>query len=69
MSQDNLVILQSTKSAHVYHTRRRKKGETSKLELRKFDPVSGTHAVYKEVKKLSKKKPAKPAPKAKAKAK
>lgn len=52
MSQDNLIKLKSTKSDHVYFTRKNKKGEKKdKLEFKKYDPTTRKREVYKEAKK------------------
>jgi|GEM_PF-1305779 ribosomal protein L33 len=55
MSQDALVKMKSTKSAHVYYTRRNKKSKgvqnKEKLELKKFDPTIRERVVYKQIKK------------------
>jgi len=51
MSQDRLIKLRSTKSDHVYFTRKNKKKVERKIELKKFDPTTRTREVYKEVKK------------------
>ncbi len=51
MSQDQLIKLKSTKSPHVYYTRKNKKLVQRKIELKKFDPNLKKHVLYKEVKK------------------
>lgn len=55
MSQEALVKLKSSKSDHIYWTRRGKKSKgvqnKEKLELKKFDPTIREHVVYKQVKK------------------
>ena len=51
MSQDHLVKVKSTKSDHVYFTRKNKKKVERKLELKKYDPTTRKREVYKEVKK------------------
>lgn len=55
MSQEGLVKIKSSKSDHVYWTRRGKKSKgvqnKEKLELKKFDPTIREHVVYKQVKK------------------
>ena len=64
MSQDTLVILQSTgkhsdgkRSKHAYWTKRKKtsKGAQNKdvLEVKKYDPTLKKRVLYKQVKKLS----------------
>jgi len=51
MSQDRLIKLRSTKSDHVYWTRKNKKKVERKIELQKFDPTLRERVTYKEVKK------------------
>jgi large subunit ribosomal protein L33 len=55
MSQDALIKLKSSKSDHVYYSRRNKKSEGAKLkerlELKKFDPTIRQRVLYKQVKK------------------
>jgi large subunit ribosomal protein L33 len=51
MSQDRLIRLKSTKSDHVYFSRKNKKKVERKIELKKFDPTLREHVVYKEAKK------------------
>lgn len=51
MSQDRLIKLRSTKSDHVYWSRKNKKKVERKIELKKFDPTLRERVVYKEVKK------------------
>ncbi|MBP6869028.1 MAG: 50S ribosomal protein L33 [Candidatus Pacebacteria bacterium] len=50
MSQDHLAKIKSA-SGHVIFTRRNKKKVERKLELKKFDPTTRKHEVFKEVKK------------------
>ena len=53
MSQDRLVRLQSSVSAHLRVTSKKKgknkKGVERKIELSKYDPVARKHATYKEI--------------------
>ncbi len=51
MSQDHLIKLKSTKSDHVYFTRKNRKGVERKIELIKFDPTLRKRVTYKESKK------------------
>jgi large subunit ribosomal protein L33 len=51
MSQDQLIKLKSTKSDHVYFTRKNRKKVTRKIELKKYDPVTRKREVFKEIKK------------------
>ncbi len=51
MSQDHLIKLKSTKSSHVYFSRKNRKKVERKIELKKYDPTTRKREVYKEVKK------------------
>lgn len=51
MSQDKLIKLKSTKSDHVYYTRKNKKKVERKIEFKKFDPTLRKRVTYKESKK------------------
>lgn len=51
MSQDRLIRLKSTKSDHVYFSRKNKKKVERKIELKKFDPTLRERVLYKEAKK------------------
>ncbi|HVB20016.1 MAG TPA: 50S ribosomal protein L33 [Candidatus Paceibacterota bacterium] len=51
MSQDRLIRLKSTKSAHIVWTRKNKKKVERKIELIKFDPTLRKRVVFKEAKK------------------
>ncbi len=51
MSQDHLIRLKSTKSTTVYFTRKNRKKVERKIELKKYDPVTRKHEVFKEAKK------------------
>ncbi len=51
MSQERLIKLKSTKSDHVYFSRKNKKKVERKIELKKFDPNLRERVIYKEVKK------------------
>ena len=51
MSQDRLIKLRSTKSDHMYFSRKNKKKVERKIELKKYDPTLREHVIYKEVKK------------------
>lgn len=50
MSQDHLIKLKSP-TGHVIYTRKNKKKVERKIELKKFDPTTRKHEVFKEVKK------------------
>ncbi|HVM58969.1 MAG TPA: 50S ribosomal protein L33 [Candidatus Paceibacterota bacterium] len=51
MSQDRLIRLKSTKSAHVVWTRKNRKKVERKLEFQKYDPNVRARVTYKEAKK------------------
>ena len=51
MPQERLIKLKSTKSAHVYYSRKNKKKVERKIELKKYDPTLRKRVVYKEAKK------------------
>jgi large subunit ribosomal protein L33 len=52
MSQDRLIKLKSTKSKHMYWSRKKKKADKpEKLKLKKFDPIVRQHVMYEESKK------------------
>ncbi|MEK7578942.1 MAG: 50S ribosomal protein L33 [Patescibacteria group bacterium] len=55
MSQDAIAKLKSTKSDHMYWTRRNRKSKgvqnKERLELIKFDPTIRQRVTYKQVKK------------------
>jgi large subunit ribosomal protein L33 len=51
MSQDRLIKLKSTESAHTMWSRKNKKAVQRKIELKKFDPVLRKNVIFKEAKK------------------
>jgi len=51
MSQLHITKMKSTKSDHVYFTRKNKKKVEKKLEFKKYDPTTRKREVYKEAKK------------------
>ncbi len=51
MSQDRLIRLKSTKSAHVVWMRKNKKKVERKIELTKYDPTLRKRVPFKEAKK------------------
>ena len=55
MSQDRLIKLRSTESAHTLWTSKKKgknkKGVERKIELMKFDPVLRKRVLFKEARK------------------
>ncbi len=42
------IKLRSSESPHVYFVSKNKNNTTTKLELKKFDPVLRKHVLYKE---------------------
>ena len=42
------VTMKSTESSHRYLTEKNRRNNTSRLELRKFDPVLRRHVIYRE---------------------
>ncbi len=51
MSQDNLIQLKNKGTGQVYWTRKNRKLVTRKIELKKYDPKTRKHVVFKEGKK------------------
>jgi large subunit ribosomal protein L33 len=51
MSQDFLIQLKNKGTGQVYWTRKNKKLVTRKIELKKYDPKTRKHVVFKETKK------------------
>jgi large subunit ribosomal protein L33 len=51
MSQKHLVKIKSTATGHIRYTTRNKKSVEKKLEMKKHDPISRKHEIYKETKK------------------
>ena len=51
MSQLHIVKIKSEGSGHIRYARRNKKSTQEKLELKKFDPKTRKHEIYKEIKK------------------
>ncbi|MBN1963835.1 MAG: 50S ribosomal protein L33 [Anaerolineae bacterium] len=45
-----LVKLKSTESGHFYYTEKNRRNDTSRLELRKYDPYVRRHVLYRETK-------------------
>ncbi|PIZ57233.1 50S ribosomal protein L33 [bacterium (Candidatus Torokbacteria) CG_4_10_14_0_2_um_filter_35_8] len=49
MSQENLILLSCTKCRNInYHTRRNKKTNQKKLELKKYCSTCRKHTLHKE---------------------
>ncbi len=49
-SAREMIKLKSTESPHVYTTTKNKRNTSSRLEIKKYDPVVRKHVVYKETK-------------------
>ncbi len=48
---NRLVIkLKSTESGHTYTTKKNRKNDPSRLEIRKYDPLVRRHVTYRETK-------------------
>lgn len=45
-----LVKLRSPESGHMYYTFKNRRTTTTRLELRKYDPIVRKHVMYKETK-------------------
>jgi large subunit ribosomal protein L33 len=43
-----VVTLRSTESGHVYLTEKNRRNDTTRLELRKYDPIAKRHTLYRE---------------------
>ena len=48
--REKIKLVSTAKSGHFYTTTKNKRNTTSKLELKKYDPVVRKHVVYKESK-------------------
>lgn len=44
----DLVKLKSTESSHTYHTRKNRRNNSARLEMRKYDPTLQKHVIYRE---------------------
>jgi large subunit ribosomal protein L33 len=45
-----IIKLKSTESGHSYTTEKNRKNDSSRLELKKYDPLVRRHVVYRETK-------------------
>ncbi len=45
-----LVKLRSSESGHMYYTFKNRRNDTTRLELKKYDPLVRRHVVYRETK-------------------
>jgi large subunit ribosomal protein L33 len=48
--RDKIKMVSSAGTGHFYTTSKNKRTMTSKLEMKKFDPVVRKHVMYKEAK-------------------
>lgn len=48
--REKIKLVSTAKTGHFYTTTKNKRNTTSKLELKKYDPVVRKHVVYKESK-------------------
>ena len=48
--RDNIRLVSSAGTGYTYYTTKNKRTQTTKLELKKYDPVARKHVVFKEAK-------------------
>jgi large subunit ribosomal protein L33 len=48
--RDNIRLVSSAGTGFMYYTTKNKRTQTTKLELKKYDPVARKHVVFKEAK-------------------
>jgi len=48
--RDNIRLVSSAGTGFIYYTTKNKRTQTTKLELKKYDPVVRKHVVFKEAK-------------------
>lgn len=48
--RENIKLVSTAKTGHFYTTKKNKKTQTEKIEIKKYDPVIRQHVVYKEAK-------------------
>jgi len=48
--REKVKLVSTAKTGHFYTTTKNKRNTTSKLELKKYDPVVRKHVLYKEEK-------------------
>lgn len=48
--QNKIKLVSSAGTGHFYVTTKNPRGQSEKLELRKYDPVIRQHVIYKEAK-------------------
>lgn len=47
-SNATIVKLRSTESKYCYYTRKNKKNQTARMELKKYDPRVQRHVIFRE---------------------
>ncbi|NJP07847.1 MAG: 50S ribosomal protein L33 [Chloroflexaceae bacterium] len=45
-----VIKLKSSESGHTYTTQKNRKNDSSRIELRRYDPILRRHVMYKETK-------------------
>ena len=48
--RDNIRLVSSAGTGFTYYTTKNKRTQTTKLELKKYDPVKREHVIFKEAK-------------------
>ena len=48
--RENIRLVSSAGTGFTYYTTKNKRTQTSKLEIKKYDPVARKHVTYKETK-------------------
>ena len=48
--RDNIRLVSSAGTGFIYYTTKNKRTQTTKLELKKYDPVKREHVIFKEAK-------------------
>lgn len=50
MPRDNIRLVSTAGSGYTYYRTKNKRTQTTKLELKKYDPVARKHVIFKEAK-------------------
>jgi large subunit ribosomal protein L33 len=48
--RENIRLVSSAGTGYTYYTKKNKRTQTNKLEMKKYDPVTRQHVVFKEAK-------------------
>ena len=48
--RENIRLVSSAGTGYAYYTKKNKRTQTNKLELKKFDPMVRQHVIFKEAK-------------------